>query len=244
MSLLFNTLSRFCHHPVSIPGSGRSPGEGNGNPLQYSCLENPMDRGAWWATVHGVAKSRTRLSDYTYLLTYFLPRSKHLLISWLKSPSAVISEPKKRKYVATSTFSPSICHAVSSAFLMMCSAYRLNKQGDSRQLCHTPFSILNQSVVPYKVLTVASWLAYISQETGKMIWYSYLFKSFPQFTMIHTVKGFGVVDETEVDAFLEFSSFVCDPANVGSLISSSSFFSKPNLDIWNSLVHIILKPSM
>ena len=51
----------------SVPGSGRSPGEGNGNPLQYSCLENPMDGGAWWATVHGVAKSRTRLSDYTSL---------------------------------------------------------------------------------------------------------------------------------------------------------------------------------
>ena len=49
----------------SIPGSGRSPGEGNGNPLQYSCLENPMDVGAWWATVHGVAKSRIRLSDFT-----------------------------------------------------------------------------------------------------------------------------------------------------------------------------------
>ena len=49
-----------------IPGSGRSPGEGNGNPLQYSYLENPMDRGAWWATVHGVAKSRTRLSDFTF----------------------------------------------------------------------------------------------------------------------------------------------------------------------------------
>ena len=47
----------------SIPGSGRSPGEGNGNPLQYSCLENPMDGGAWWATVHGVAKSQTRLSE-------------------------------------------------------------------------------------------------------------------------------------------------------------------------------------
>ena len=49
----------------SIPGSERSPGEGNSNPLQYSCLENPMDRGAWWATVHGVAKSRTWLSDFT-----------------------------------------------------------------------------------------------------------------------------------------------------------------------------------
>ena len=51
----------------SIPELGRSPGEGNGNPLQYSCLENPMDIGAWWATVHGVAKSRTRLSDLTSL---------------------------------------------------------------------------------------------------------------------------------------------------------------------------------
>ena len=53
--------------PGSIPGLGRSPGERNGNPLQYSCLENPMDRGAWWAIVHGVAKSRTRLRDFTSL---------------------------------------------------------------------------------------------------------------------------------------------------------------------------------
>ena len=54
----------------SIPGSGRFPGEGNVTPLQYSCLENPMDGGAWWATVHGVAKSQTRLSDFTF--TFFL----------------------------------------------------------------------------------------------------------------------------------------------------------------------------
>ena len=81
MSLLFNTLSRFvafpgvlvgkesaCNagDPCSISGSGRSPGEGNGNPFQYSCLENPMDGGAWWAAVCGVAKSRIRLSDFTF----------------------------------------------------------------------------------------------------------------------------------------------------------------------------------
>ena len=53
----------------SIPRLGRPPGEGNGNPLQYSCLENPMDGGAWWATVHGVAESQTRLSDFTHSLT-------------------------------------------------------------------------------------------------------------------------------------------------------------------------------
>ena len=56
--------------PGSIPGSGRSTSEGNGNPLQYSCLENPMHREAWWATVHGVTKSWTRLNDFTYLLKH------------------------------------------------------------------------------------------------------------------------------------------------------------------------------
>ena len=64
----------------SIPGSGRSPGEGNGNPLEYFCLENSMDGGAWWATVHGVAKSWTRLSDFTFLLsTYFTQTLFHHL---------------------------------------------------------------------------------------------------------------------------------------------------------------------
>ena len=56
--------------PGSIPGSGRSPGEGSGNPLQYSCLENPMDGGAWQATVHEVAKSQTRLSNFTFTFIY------------------------------------------------------------------------------------------------------------------------------------------------------------------------------
>ena len=158
----------------------------------------------------------------------FLPRSNHLLISWLKSPSTVILEPKRRKYITTSSFSPSICHEVmgldaiiyffliflrysfksvlspphlpssgsslvplffklewyhlirvvsstylrllmflppvlipacnssSPAFFMRYSVHRLNKQGDGKQPCYTPFSILNQSVVPYRVLTVAS----------------------------------------------------------------------------------------
>ena len=77
-----------------------------------------------------------------------------------------------------------------------------------------------------------------------MIWYSHLFKNFPQFVMIHTVKGCGVVDETEEDVFLEFPSFLNDPVNVGNLISGSSAFSKPSLDIWKSSVCIMLQPSM
>ena len=70
----------------SIPGSGRSPGEGNGNPLQDSCLENPMNREAWWATVHGVTKSRTRLSDFASLLSSFPPPIFSLLVFLLSFP--------------------------------------------------------------------------------------------------------------------------------------------------------------
>ena len=77
-----------------------------------------------------------------------------------------------------------------------------------------------------------------------MIWYSHLFKSFPQFVMIHTVKGFSVVDETEVDVYLEFPCFLYDLENVSNLISGSSAFLKPSLDVWQFLVHIMLKPSM
>ena len=75
-------------------------------------------------------------------------------------------------------------------------------------------------------------LLQVSQQPSKIVWYSHLFKSFPQFTMSHTIKGFSIADETEVDVFLEFTNFLYDPANVGNLISGSSSFSKPNLDIW------------
>ena len=77
-----------------------------------------------------------------------------------------------------------------------------------------------------------------------MGWYSHIFKSFPQFIMIHTVKGFNTVNETEVDVFLEFPSFLYDLANVGNLASGCSSFSKPSMDMWKFLVHIMLKPSM
>ena len=77
-----------------------------------------------------------------------------------------------------------------------------------------------------------------------MVWYSHLSKCFPHFVMIYAVKGYIVVDETEIDVFLKFSCFFYNPVNVGNLISSSSSFSKPSLDIWKFLVHIMLKPSM
>ena len=75
-----------------------------------------------------------------------------------------------------------------------------------------------------------------------MVWDSHLFQNFPQFIVIHTVKGFGVVNKVEVDVFLELSCFFDDPADVGNLISGSSDFSKYNLNIRNFSVHILLKP--
>ena len=82
----------------------------------------------------------------------------------------------------------------------------------------------------------------VSQEIDKVVWYSHLFKNFPQFVVIHTVKGFGLVNEAEVDVFLEFPCFLYDLANVGNLISDSSAFSKSKIYIWKFLVHILLKP--
>ena len=84
----------------------------------------------------------------------------------------------------------------------------------------------------------------ISQEVGQMVWYSHLFQNFPQFLVTHTVKGFGLVSEAEVDVFLEFSCFLYDPTDVGNLISASSAFSKSSLNIWKFSVHVLLKPSL
>ena len=200
------------------------------------------------------------------LVITFPPRSKHLLISWLQSPSAVILEPKKIKSITVSTLSPSICHEVmdpdamilvfwilsfkptfslssftfikrlfnssvsairvvssaylrwlifllvvlipayassSSAFLMMYSAYKLNKEGDNIQPWRAPFPIWNQSVVPCPVLTVASWPAY--QFMNRWVRWSGINISFRifQFIVIHTVKDFGKVKKAEVGVFLE-----------------------------------------
>ena len=84
----------------------------------------------------------------------------------------------------------------------------------------------------------------ISQEAGQVVWYSPLFKNFPQFVVIHTVKGFGIVNKAEIDVFLELSCFFDAPTDVGNLISGSSAFCKSSLNIWKFLVHILLKPGL
>src|SRR5574338_5729 len=84
----------------------------------------------------------------------------------------------------------------------------------------------------------------ISQEAGQVVWYSHLFQNFAQFFVIHTVKGFGIVNKAEIDVFLELSCFFNDPADVGNLISGSSAFSETSLNIWKFTVHVLLKPGL
>ena len=118
------------------------------------------------------------------------------------------------------------CASSSPAFLMMYSAYKLNKQGDNIQPWHTPFPIWNQSVVPCQVLTVAFWPAYRFPKR-QVRWSGMLISSrIFQFVVIHIVKGTGIVNKAEIHVFLELSSFFDDPMNVGNLISGSSAFSK------------------
>ena len=84
----------------------------------------------------------------------------------------------------------------------------------------------------------------VSQEVDQVVWYSHLFQNFPQFIVINTVKGFGIVNKAEMDVFLDLSCFFDDPADVGNLISGSSAFSKSSLNIWKFTVHLLLKSGL
>ena len=127
----------------------------------------------------------------------------------------------------------------------MYSAYKLNKQGWQSTALMYPFPDLEPVCCSMSDSNCCS-LTYIqiSQEAGKVVWYSHLLKNFPQFVVIHIGKGFGVVNKAEVDIFLEPSCFFDDPADVGDLISGSSVFSKSSLNIWKFSVHVLLKPGL
>ena len=127
---------------------------------------------------------------------------------------------------------------------MMYSAYKLNKQGDNIQPWRTSFPIWNQSVFPHPVLTVASWSAY--RFLKRQVKWSGIPISWRIFHSLlwFTVKHFDLVNRAEVDVFLELSYFFTDPVDVGNLISGSSAFSKPSLNIQKFMVHIVLKPSL
>ena len=136
------------------------------------------------------------------------------------------------------------CDSSSPAFHMMYSAYKLSKLGNNVQPWHTPFPFLNQSIVSCSVLTIVSWPVYRFLR-WQLRWSAIpVSKNFPQFVVIHTVKGCSVVKEREVDGLLEFLCFFYDPVDVGNWISGSSAFTKSNLYIWNFSIHILLKPSL
>ena len=105
------------------------------------------------------------------------------------------------------------------------------------------FSFWNQSVVPCPVLCFLTCMQ-VSQETGQVVWYSHLLKNVPQFIVVHTVKGFGIVNKAEKDVFLELSCFFHDPVDVSNLISGSSAFSKTSLNVREFTVHVLLKPGL
>ena len=125
---------------------------------------------------------------------------------------------------------------------MIYCAFKLNKQGDNIEPWHILFPIWNQSVVPCPVLTVASWPAY--RFLRRQVKWSGIPISWWEFVMIHTVKGFGIVNKVEVDILLELSGFFNDPVDVGNLISGSSYFSKTSLNIWKFTVHVLLKSGL
>ena len=126
----------------------------------------------------------------------------------------------------------------------MYSAYKLYKQGDNIQTWCAPFPVWNQSVVPCPVLTVASWPAYRFLKRQVRFSGIPISQNFPQFIVIHTVKGFGIFNKPEIDVFLELSCFFYDPVDVGNLISGSSVFSKTSLNVWKFMGHVLLKPGL
>ena len=161
------------------------------------------------------------------------PHQEFFSFSWL-SATRVISSA----YLRLLMFLPEIlipaCNSSSPAFLMMYSAYKLNKQGDHKQHCHTPFSILNQSVVSYRVLTVASWPTYTflkrqvrwSVPISLRIFHSLLWS---------TIRGFSVVYETEVDVFLEFLNFLFHVNMIQWMLTISSLVPLSFLNpVWTS----------
>ena len=126
----------------------------------------------------------------------------------------------------------------------MYSACKLNKHGNNIQPWHTPFLIWDQSAVPCPVLPVASWPAY--RFLRRQVTWSGIPISLRifQFVVIHTVKGFGLVNKAEIDVFLDLSCFFDDPMDVDNLISCASAFSKSSLNIWMFTVHILLRPGL
>ena len=175
-------------------------------------------------------KPEFSLSSFTFI--------KKLLSFFLLSARRVVASAYLRLLIfLPATLIPAYASS-SPAFLMMYSANKLNKQYTALM-----YSFPNLEPVCCFMSSSNCCLLIciqISQKAGQVVWYSRLFKNFPQFFVIHTVKGFGVVNKAKVDVFLELCCFFDDSTDVGHLISGSSAFSKSSLNIWKFTVHILL----
>ena len=186
--------------------------------LQWSDGTDAMILVSWMLSF----KPAFPLSSFTFM--------KRLLSSLL-SAIRVVSSAYLRLLIFLLAILIPVCSSSSLAFHMMSSACKLNKQDENRQPWCTPFLIWNQSVVSYTVLNVASWPAY--RFLRRQVRWSGIPISISifQFAVIHTVKGFGIVNKAEGDVFLELSCFFDEPTDVGTLNSGSSAFSKSSLNI-------------
>ena len=174
------------------------------------------------------------LSSFTFI--------KRLFSSSLLSAIRVVSSAYLRLLIfLPSTLIPA-CASSSLAFLMMYSAYKLNKQGDNKP-SYILSPVSNQFVVPCPFVSVASWTAY--RFLRRQVRWSDIpiSKNFSQFVVIHPVKRFAIINKAE-DVFLALSWFFNYPVNVGNLISGPSAFSKFRLNIWEFLVHVLMKPGL
>ena len=170
------------------------------------------------------------LSSFTFI--------KRLFSSSSLSAIRVVSSVYLRLLIFVLAILIPACASSSLAFHTMYSAYKFNKQGDNIQ----PWRIVCCSMSGSNCCFLTC--IQISQEAGRVVWYSHFFKNFPQFAVIYTVKGFGVISKAEVDFLLEFSCFFYDPTDGGNLISGSTAFSKSGLNIWKLMVLMLLKPGL
>ena len=169
-----------------------------------------------------------------------------LIKRYFSSPSLsairVVSSAYPRLLIFLPAISIPACDSSIPAFHVMYSAQKLNISYTAFMYSFPNFEPVHCSMSGSNCFFLSC--IQVSQESGKVVWYSHLFKNFPQFVVTHTVKSFSIVDKAEIDVFLELSCFVDDQTDVGNLISGSSAFSKSSLYIWKFSIHILLKPGL
>ena len=246
------------------PWVGKIPWRRKRQPTQFSCLENLMDRGAWWATVHGVTKSQTQLKRLsTHICHEVMGADAMILALWMLSLKPAFSLSSftfiKRLYSSSSLSAITVCHLHiwGYRYFSQQSWYQLGLHPArhfawctlhiswiSRVTVHSLGVLLSQFGTSV-VFCVQFWLLLLDLHTDLSRGRSgdLVFPSLKEFSTVCCDLHSQIINEAEVDGFLEFPCFFCDPTDVSNLISGPSAFSKSSLFIWKFLSRILLKPS-